>query len=332
MAVLKTLTINGTVYQVTQVVAADSITLSASNWKAGENIHSQVVEVTGVASTTKVNLQPTLEQLEIFRQNDLTFTIANRGGVVTVYAIGDMPTNDYTIQITKTEVEGTADVIWGDSVDTPMPRSNLEQTDPTKADYIIGKERLDSKLTALEEDVSNLKSGGGGTGTRMKTFDLVAMGLPNVDVESGEIAVLEMDSTEIRDAMTNDICRFYINMTYRGLAFENVGVTVNPGNGLGTVGFMGYIIFVTFTPRGNTGTDGMAVSGHVVDMKNIPPEVTTNDDGKVLKVVDGEWVASAEEETVELPQVSADDNGKFLRVADGAWVAATVDRAEEASF
>lgn len=166
----------------------------------------------------------------------------------------------------------------------------------------------------------------------MSVFDLAAMGLPLVDVDSGAIAVLEMDSTEIREAMTNDICRFYINMTYRGLTFENVSITVNPGNGLGVVGFMGYIIFVTFTLRGSTGTDGMAVSGHVVDMKNIPPVVTTNDDGKVLKVVDGEWVASAEEETVELPQVSADDNGKFLRVADGAWVAATVDRAEEASF
>lgn len=33
-----------------------------------------------------------------------------------------------------------------------------------------------------------------------------------------------------------------------------------------------------------------------------------------------------------LPSVTTDDNGKFLRVADGAWAAVAVDRAEEAGF
>ena len=33
-----------------------------------------------------------------------------------------------------------------------------------------------------------------------------------------------------------------------------------------------------------------------------------------------------------LPRVDASDNGKFLRVVDGEWVAVTVDNAEGASF
>lgn len=33
-----------------------------------------------------------------------------------------------------------------------------------------------------------------------------------------------------------------------------------------------------------------------------------------------------------LPDVTAADNGKFLRVVDGEWAAATVSNAEEASF
>lgn len=37
-------------------------------------------------------------------------------------------------------------------------------------------------------------------------------------------------------------------------------------------------------------------------------------------------------ETVSLPSVSTADNGKFLRVVDGAWAAVTVDSAEGVSF
>lgn len=37
-------------------------------------------------------------------------------------------------------------------------------------------------------------------------------------------------------------------------------------------------------------------------------------------------------ETVSLPSVSTADNGKFLRVVNGAWSAVTVDSAEGVSF
>ena len=45
-----------------------------------------------------------MEQLAIFYNKDLTFVTENEDGVVTVYAIGQKPTNDYTIQATITEV------------------------------------------------------------------------------------------------------------------------------------------------------------------------------------------------------------------------------------
>ena len=62
-------------------------------------------QLTGmVTSNSKIDLQPTPEQLYSFQEKDVTFTTVNEGGTVRVCAIGEMPTNDYEIQITITEV------------------------------------------------------------------------------------------------------------------------------------------------------------------------------------------------------------------------------------
>lgn len=80
------------------------IYLPAENWKGAESPYSQVVEVAEVSLNSMVNLQPSVEQLEIFHDKDIAFTTENEGGVVTVFAIGDKPTSDYTIQATIMEV------------------------------------------------------------------------------------------------------------------------------------------------------------------------------------------------------------------------------------
>ena len=81
-----------------------NIELMANAWKGGESPYSQVVVVDGVSVNSMVNLQPSVEQLDIWHDKDLAFTTENDGGVVTVYAIGDKPTNDYTVQATIVEV------------------------------------------------------------------------------------------------------------------------------------------------------------------------------------------------------------------------------------
>lgn len=143
MGIMKTLTINGTTYSVASVVPATSVTIYASAWIGSGTKYSQEVTVPGVTSHTKVDLQPTSEQLEEFHEKVLGFTTVNDGGVVKVYAIGDKPKNDHTIQITLTEVDGTGP-IRGNTVGTTMPRANLNQTDPTKADYVEGREMLEN--------------------------------------------------------------------------------------------------------------------------------------------------------------------------------------------
>lgn len=47
--------------------------------------------------------------------------------------------------------------IIGVTVGTTTPRSNLNQTNPKKADYIIGKEMLDVTLAAIQKDIEDLK-------------------------------------------------------------------------------------------------------------------------------------------------------------------------------
>lgn len=81
-----------------------SITIFADKWIGESSPYSQVVDVADVTEYSQVDLTPSVQQLAIFHQKDLAFVTENEGGVVTVYAIGDKPTADYTIQVTMTEV------------------------------------------------------------------------------------------------------------------------------------------------------------------------------------------------------------------------------------
>lgn len=90
-----------------------SITLYPDAWlpveedgKVIENRYYQPVTVNNAAITpnSKVDLQPSPEQLVIFHEKDITFTAINRGGNIRVCVVGQRPTQEYTIQVTVTEV------------------------------------------------------------------------------------------------------------------------------------------------------------------------------------------------------------------------------------
>ena len=81
------------------------VTLLASAWIGDASPYSQVVSIDGVTENSQVDLTPSVEQLAVFYEKDLGFVTENDNGVVTVYAIGQKPTHDYTIQVTITEVD-----------------------------------------------------------------------------------------------------------------------------------------------------------------------------------------------------------------------------------
>lgn len=85
-----------------------SVTLYANRWEltTSDTRYCQVVNVNNATITpySKVDLQLSAEQITIFHEKDLAFVTENDGGIVTVYCIGQVPTNDYVIQATISEV------------------------------------------------------------------------------------------------------------------------------------------------------------------------------------------------------------------------------------
>jgi hypothetical protein len=81
-----------------------TITLPSVNWTGDANPWSQVATVNGVATNSKIDLQPTAVQIVELQHNDIALIAENNDGVVTVYAIGGKPTKDYTMQALITEV------------------------------------------------------------------------------------------------------------------------------------------------------------------------------------------------------------------------------------
>lgn len=143
------------------------ITLSAAAWGGeGGKWYSQIVTNKDFTERCQVDLTPDLQQLEIFYEKDLTFLTENRGGVVTVYAVGQKPLNNYTIQVTLTEVDvpdGTA--IWGITVGTPM-----------NPESIAAKVEVDGELSQMSNNAVQNKA--------------VAAKFAEVEVTIGNIDVL----------------------------------------------------------------------------------------------------------------------------------------------
>ena len=87
------------------IARISEVTLLASEWVGSASPYSQAVSIKGVTENSQVDLTPNVDQLVIFHEKDLAFVTENEDGIVTVYAIGQKPANDYTIQVTITEVK-----------------------------------------------------------------------------------------------------------------------------------------------------------------------------------------------------------------------------------
>lgn len=141
---------------VTQTLARTvSVTLHASSWEevvceSDPNIgyYKQTLNIDGIAANSKVDLQPTADMIAIFQSKNLAFVtetvIENNVPTIICYSIGSIPSNDYTLQATVTEVEIDGNNIIGNTVST-IP--NLDDY-ATKS---LAKEEVESALTQAKE-------------------------------------------------------------------------------------------------------------------------------------------------------------------------------------
>lgn len=80
------------------------ILLGKDSWKGAVSPFFQTVNMDNISVNSKVDLLPSPQQLEQFRSQELAFTTENDGGVVTVYAIGDKPSEDISFDVAIWEV------------------------------------------------------------------------------------------------------------------------------------------------------------------------------------------------------------------------------------
>lgn len=84
-----------------------SVYIDHNQWRqASDDRYYQVVTVQNaiVTSNSKIDLNPSSDQLDIFHEKDLAFVAENEDGVVRVFCVGQVPSNSYTIAATVTEV------------------------------------------------------------------------------------------------------------------------------------------------------------------------------------------------------------------------------------
>lgn len=81
------------------------ISLLAGSWAGTKSPYSQVVSVNGVTERSRVDLQPTTTQIVSLQKDDASLVTENNAGTVTVYAIGNKPSEDYSIQVSIVETK-----------------------------------------------------------------------------------------------------------------------------------------------------------------------------------------------------------------------------------
>lgn len=107
----------GTITKVTDIV------MKVDSWHGGAGMWSQIVEVAEASEFSKIDLQPSAEQLLILQKIEAAMTVENAAGVITVYVTGNKPKTDITIQATITEVirENQGEKICGNTVGWTAP-------------------------------------------------------------------------------------------------------------------------------------------------------------------------------------------------------------------
>lgn len=80
------------------------VTLPMENWKGAKSPYSMALVIDGLSVRSRIDLWPSVDNLESLRIMGSGLCAENNGGAVTVYALGNKPNANITVQATITEV------------------------------------------------------------------------------------------------------------------------------------------------------------------------------------------------------------------------------------
>ena len=112
-------------------------------------------------------------------------------------------------------------IIRGNTVGTLMPRTNYDQTDETKPDYLVGKTILDNKIAEAKKagtDAQYTANQASKTATNLDKNALLKSGgkmTGDIDMDGKHILNLP-EPTQDTDVITKSFMENYINTTFLG--------------------------------------------------------------------------------------------------------------------
>lgn len=81
-----------------------TVSMPASGWAGSTNPWSQTLTISGITTSSKLDLNPTAQQIVALQNEEITLMISNEDGVAVAYAIGGIPSTDMHMQVIISEV------------------------------------------------------------------------------------------------------------------------------------------------------------------------------------------------------------------------------------
>ena len=223
--------------------------------------------------------------------------------------------------------------IIGNTVGTPTPRSNLKQTNPKKADYVIGKEILPTKVSQLENDSGYLTEHQDISGKldANKLPEAINQALAQAKASGEFEGEPGADGKSIffypEEKKAKVEATFHITIIQKGDRNVSVGDLVLAASGWlyhitsisGNIAPASFLSILAVEGEGSEGAS-ITVDSELSETSENPVQ------NKVITGVINEF-GTTFEQTIQAisprlnPVVATADNGKVLAVQNGAWSA-----------